>query len=151
MERRAELVFFLISFLSKSIISSVKINQQPGFQETTLSLATPNCRLPQRWQMSSPTDTMGSAAGTLHVTAASSQQSLIFHPREERIAALCLPSARAQSGQRWSSVGAVMPDVSVFVTVTVVHIQEGDDSSKSLMWPTECRVVFPQHALALDL
>lgn len=129
----------------------MKINQQPGFQETTLSLAAPNCRLPQRQQMLSPTDTVGSAAGTLHVTAASSQRSLIFHPREEGTTALCLPSARAQSGQRWSSAGAVRPDVSVLVTVTVVNIQEGDDSSKTLIWPTECRVVFPQHALALKL
>lgn len=44
-----------------------------------------------------------------------------------------------------------MPGVSVFVVVTEVNIQEGGGSSKSLIWPTECRVVFPQHALAFKL
>lgn len=121
----------------------MKIKQQSGFQETTLSLATPNCRLPQRWQMPSPADTAGSAAGTQHVTAASSQPSLIFRPKEERTTALCLPSAMAQSGQRWSSAGAVTPDVSVFVTVMAVNIQEGDDSSKSVIWPNRVQSGIP--------
>lgn len=45
----------------------------------------------------------------------------------------------------------MVPDVSVVVRITVVNIQDGDDSSKSLIWPTECRVVFPRYALALVL
>lgn len=43
-----------------------------------------------------------------------------------------------------------MPDISMFVMVTEVHMQQGGDSSKSLNWRTECRVVFPQHDLTFN-
>lgn len=127
----------------------MEINQQPEFQKTALSLDTGNCRLPHRQQMPSPADTLGSTH-SVSLQAPASKACSSTHERNGPQLCAC-PHHNHNEVEDGAQLKQLMPDVSVFVMVRVVNIQEGGDSTKSPIWPTECEGVFPQHALALDL